>query len=131
MEKNMRSKNNAINPRQMWANNRFWMETENRKTKRYGGKSHHHWHILLAALKIFEVLLKCTGFIEKGRRNARNIQFCEQTLVFPNLPAAFDGFTILHLSDLHLDGMPHLEDQIISLLPRQDIDLCVLTGDYR
>lgn len=36
-----------INARQMWANNRFWMETQNLVTKRYGGKRKQHWYALL------------------------------------------------------------------------------------
>ena len=48
-----------------------------------------------------------------------------------DLPKAFDGYTILHLSDLHLDGMKNLEERILNILSDQTVDLCVLTGDYR
>jgi len=47
------------------------------------------------------------------------------------LPAAFAGFRILHLSDLHLDGMPELVELILAALGERRFDLCVLTGDYR
>ncbi len=33
----------TIPPRFIWAANRFWMETENLKTGRYGGQSRQHW----------------------------------------------------------------------------------------
>ena len=36
-----------INRRQIWAANRFWMEVENMKTKRFGNKGRHHWYELL------------------------------------------------------------------------------------
>ena len=48
-----------------------------------------------------------------------------------NLPESFDGFTILHISDLHADisvgAMRHLLDLVGDL----EYDICVLTGDYR
>ena len=49
----------------------------------------------------------------------------------PNLPSAFDGFTILHLSDLHADMSGPALQRVAELTPDLDYDLCVLTGDYR
>lgn len=120
-----------INRRQIWAANRFWMETENMKTRRYGNRWHHHWYILLFMMKTFEFMLHFTGMYKRGMRNAENIILREIPLYFPNLPQAFDGFTILHFSDLHLDGMKGLEDRILHILDNRTVDLCVLTGDYR
>jgi predicted MPP superfamily phosphohydrolase len=34
------------------------------------------------------------------------VEFVERTLSLPRLPAAWDGLTILHLSDLHFQGTP-------------------------
>ncbi len=121
----------AVPPRLIWAANRFWMETENLKTGRYGGKSAQHWYALLFLMKSLKVALKLTGQYERGVRNAWEIVVRELDLTLPRLPAAFDGFTILHLSDLHLDGMPGLEDVILERLGAREFDLCVLTGDYR
>lgn len=120
-----------INPRQLWANNRFWMESENIKSKRYGGKSHHYWYALLGMLKVFEWGLKVTGMYQQGLRNAYDLAFREVPVIIPNLPPAFHGFTILHITDLHLDGMPELEDIILKLIEGRTFDICVLTGDYR
>jgi|GEM_PF-486934 len=50
---------------------------------------------------------------------------------FDTLPEAFDGFTILHLSDLHADGLDGLADNLYDRIQGLDVDLCVLTGDYR
>jgi len=36
------------------------------------------------------------------------VEFTEKTLLLPQLPAAWDGLTILHLTDLHLCGTPDL-----------------------
>jgi hypothetical protein len=68
---------------------------------------------------------------DHGTRNAENILLRSNILNLPNLPEAFAGFTILHLSDLHLDGMNGLEDMILAALNNRSVDLCILTGDYR
>jgi hypothetical protein len=52
-------------------------------------------------------------------------------LEFPNLPAALDGFRILHLSDFHIDGVAGLAEALAERLKFISADLCVLTGDYR
>jgi predicted MPP superfamily phosphohydrolase len=121
----------VVPPRLIWAANRFWMETENLKTRRYGGKSRQHWYALLFLIRMLELALKLSGQYQRGVRNAWDIVVRELELRLPRLPPAFDGFTILHLSDLHLDGMPGLEDVILERVGGRDFDLCVLTGDYR
>jgi predicted MPP superfamily phosphohydrolase len=120
-----------INARQMWANNRFWMETQNLVTKRYGGKRRQHWNALLLMLKVFEWGLARSGQLERGRRNAARIVLRDWDLFLPGLPHAFEDFSILHISDPHLDGMPGIEDRIVALVEGRTFDLCVLTGDYR
>src|SRR3954469_24029070 len=90
-----------LDPRHMWAANRFWMETQNLVTKRYGGKRKQHWYALLFLIKVFEWTLRLLGQFERGLRNAQEVSVREIELRFAALPAAFDGFTILHLSDLH------------------------------
>jgi uncharacterized protein len=48
-----------------------------------------------------------------------------------HLPKAFDGFTILHLSDLHVEMSEAAMMRLAAMLPSIDYDICVLTGDYR
>jgi predicted MPP superfamily phosphohydrolase len=121
----------SIDARQMWAANRFWMETQNLVTKRYGGKRKQHWYALLFLLHVFERLLRLLGLYQRGVDNARRLELRELELTFEDLPEAFDGFTVLHLSDLHLDGMPELDRLVLERLAGRSFDLCVLTGDYR
>src|SRR5688572_17132648 len=102
-----------INARQVWANNRFWMETQNLVTKRYGGKRKQHWYALLLGMRVFEWGLKRLGQYERGWLNATSIVLRDLELRFPKLPRAFDGFSILHISDPHLDGQPGIEDRIV------------------
>ena len=69
------------------------METENRKSRRYGGRGRHHWYVLLFLMRTLEVLLKLTRNYERGARNAWDITVREIDVPLPRLPAAFDGFT--------------------------------------
>jgi predicted MPP superfamily phosphohydrolase len=50
-------------------------------------------------------------------------------LSFPDLPPAFDGYTILHLSDLHLTQLARLERRLMDLISQREVDTCVVTGD--
>jgi predicted MPP superfamily phosphohydrolase len=107
------------------------METENIKTGRYGGKSRQHWYALLFLMRALRLALRLTGRYEQGVRNAWDVGVRELELPLAQLPQEFDRFTILHLSDLHLDGMDGLERTVLERLDGREFDLCALTGDYR
>jgi predicted MPP superfamily phosphohydrolase len=47
------------------------------------------------------------------------------------LPAKFDGFTLLHLSDMHADLNRSAMARLAELLPDLSYDVCVITGDFR
>ena len=66
-----------------------------------------------------------------GRRNALRPQLTELELRFRSLPAAFDGYRILHLSDTHLDLLPGLAPIARRLLAGLEVDLLALTGDVQ
>lgn len=116
---------------QIWAITRSILEANNIKYKKNGKKSKSRWTQFEKLLNIFNFFLKLTPYYEKGVNQARDIQLNKLQLNFPNLPLAFDGFKILHLSDLHIDALPELEDNIINRINEVDCDLCILTGDYR
>ena len=50
---------------------------------------------------------------------------------FKGLPPSFDGFTMLHMSDLHADMNEGAMRRLIDLVDGLRYDVCVLTGDYR
>ncbi|MGQ9454797.1 MAG: metallophosphoesterase [Armatimonadota bacterium] len=58
-----------------------------------------------------------------------NLKLRVLELDFVNLPPAFDGYTILHLSDLHLTQFGLLENRLVKLVSDLEADLCVVTGD--
>jgi predicted MPP superfamily phosphohydrolase len=75
--------------------------------------------------------LRLAGLHGRGRRNALAIKLRENEITLPNLPRAFDGFTLLHLTDLHVDMNREFVPVLIEAVRPLDYDLCVLTGDYR
>ena len=74
---------------------------------------------------------RLTGLQEQGKRNALNMEIVETTLSFSSLPAGFDGFRILFLTDLHLDGLEGLTDRLIRKVQDLEVDLCLVGGDIR
>ncbi len=75
--------------------------------------------------------LRLVGLYGRGRRNARNVRVVQNDIVFAKLPKAFDGYTILHISDPHVDMDPEITSALIERVRQVKYDLCVLTGDYR
>jgi uncharacterized protein len=75
--------------------------------------------------------LKLTGLYWRARKNAERIQIRHNDVMLRALPASFDGFTILQISDLHVDMSEAAMERLSELLPCLGYDLCVLTGDYR
>ena len=74
---------------------------------------------------------KLTGLYTRGTRNALDIKIVEKTFFFPELPASFDGFRVLFLVDLHLDGLEQLEQMAAEMVSKVDVDLCCIGGDIR
>ena len=75
--------------------------------------------------------LRFAGLYQRGVANARDVQVIEHELRFEDLPPAFDGYRLLHLTDFHIDSLPGLEDVISTHLEGLPCDDCMLTGDYR
>jgi uncharacterized protein len=80
---------------------------------------------------IIRTALKLTGLYGRARRNADHIVVRQHSVPFNNLPAAFDNFTILHISDLHADISLGAMRRLVSVVGGLQYDICVLTGDYR
>jgi predicted MPP superfamily phosphohydrolase len=82
-----------------------------------------------AAQQVFQLGTRLAGMHARGLRNALDIGIADLSLTFPNLPEAFDGYRILHLSDTHLDCLPDLAAVGARLLAGFEVDLLALTGD--
>ena len=87
-----------------------------------------NWYSIHSVIRL---ALMLAGLYWRGRRNAESIQIRHNTFRFANLPAAFDGITLLQISDLHADQNEGAMRRLRELVPALQYDLCVLTGDYR
>ncbi|OIP45626.1 MAG: hypothetical protein AUK28_07995 [Desulfobacterales bacterium CG2_30_60_27] len=76
-------------------------------------------------------LFMTMGLYRRGQRNVLRPLVVEQEFQLACLPAAFDGFRILFLSDLHLDGLQGLTEAIIDKVVPLSYDLCLIGGDVR
>ena len=64
-------------------------------------------------------------------RGKYNYQVINHTLYFDDLPDAFDGFTLTHISDIHSGSFDDAEKimQGIDLINEQESDIILFTGD--
>ena len=60
-----------------------------------------------------------------------NFKVIKQRVFFPDLPDAFDGFTITHISDVHSGSFDNAEkiNYAIDLVNEQNSDMILFTGD--
>jgi predicted MPP superfamily phosphohydrolase len=75
--------------------------------------------------------LKLAGLYERGKRNAERILVRHNEVRFKQLPPLFDGFSILHISDVHADMNETAMRNLVELVADLRYDLCALTGDFR
>ncbi|WP_407181475.1 metallophosphoesterase [Bradyrhizobium sp. STM 3562] len=75
--------------------------------------------------------LKLCGLYWRGRKNAERIVVKTNHVPSSRLPAQFDGFTILHISDTHVDMNQRAMQRLAELVTGLQYDICVLTGDFR
>jgi uncharacterized protein len=80
---------------------------------------------------VIRTTLKLTGLYGRGTRNAERVVVRHNDVRFRQLPPLFDGFTILHISDLHADTSEAAMRRVVKLVAGQRYDICVLTGDFR
>ena len=97
------------------------------------GQGINFFHIenLTLSHAVIRAVLMASGLYWRGRDNAAKVEMRENRIVSPRLPTAFDGFTILQLSDLHVEISEAAMERVIHLVKDASYDLCVLTGDYR
>jgi predicted MPP superfamily phosphohydrolase len=85
--------------------------------------------VFSALLRVFERGLRLTLFYRRGLSNALNLRLTEIDAAVSGLPAAFDGYRILHVSDTHLDNLPAIAEVAKQMLDGIEVDLLALTGD--
>src|SRR5262245_65896707 len=82
---------------------RLGMEAEH-KAQIFGqGTNRFHIENFIASDFLIILFLKLTALYARGCRNATQIQIRRNYIRSAHLPTAFNGYAILHLSDLHID----------------------------
>lgn len=76
-------------------------------------------------------VLMLTGLYWRGLSNSAKVELRHNRIVTQDLPASFEGFTILQLSDLHVELSEAAMERVAELASSVSYDICVLTGDYR
>lgn len=115
-------------PRRCWRAQRQTMEAQKCRFTRWGVRPA---SAVPAFTQLAEPLLQMLGWYRQGIRNSLALGVSEIEVFFPTLPPAFDGYTILHFTDLHLRRLPRLVDRIIDRVCEQEVDLAVITGDFQ
>ena len=92
---------------------------------------HVHPENLYSMSGLVRLALSAGGLYQRAVRNSRAIRVTRNRFVLPGLPQALEGYTVLQLSDLHVDMDEANLHAVIETVRDLDYDLCVITGDYR
>ena len=90
-----------------------------------------HFENLPLSHVAIRAVLMATGLYRRGIRNAAKVDIRHNRVETPHLPKVFDGFTVLQLSDLHVEMSEAAMECVVKLINEARYDICVLTGDYR
>jgi predicted MPP superfamily phosphohydrolase len=113
------------------ARQRLGIETENEQRVFGGGLNFFHIENWYSAHSLIRNSLKLSGLYWRGRKNAARVEVRHNDIRLNGLPEAFHGYTILQISDLHVDSNEGATRRLIEISPQLEYDACVLTGDYR
>jgi uncharacterized protein len=135
LEKQFRPDTETLGPederRRLWRQRRSAMERRYHKSGRYALRRFFKFKIMVRLEHAFGYGLRAAGLYSQGRKNAMHIAVNTLDLHFSKLSASFDGYRVLHLTDLHLDMLNGTAALIYEKIKDLKVDLCVLTGDYR
>lgn len=95
------------------------------------GRNFFHIENWYSVHSLIRSILRLCFLHGRGKRNAREIRVRRNAIIVAGLPQVFDGYTLLHLTDLHLDMAEDMAEVLIEAIRRVDYDLCVFTGDLR
>jgi uncharacterized protein len=115
----------------VYARQRLGMEKAHEAQAFGQGLTFFHIENLPITHAIIRTILYLSGMYWRGRANAASVRLRNNAVFSERLPFQFDGFTILHLSDLHADISADAMAETARLVSGLRYDLCVLTGDYR
>jgi len=115
----------------VYARQRLGIETDHEAQIFGQGLNFFHIENWYSVHSLVRILLKLTGLYWRGKANAARVQVRYNDIRFRTLPIAFNGFTLLHISDFHADMNDGAMRRLEEILPGLTYDVCVVTGDYR
>lgn len=119
-------------PRQAWLVRRRQLEAQLTKSQlRSTSSGPRPFHRLLGHNAKMKWLFCVLGLYRRGADNAARPRLHRLDLWHRDLPAAFDGFTILFLSDLHLDVLSGALERAVELVSEVACDVAIFGGDYQ
>jgi predicted MPP superfamily phosphohydrolase len=121
----------AAAQRSEWRRHRAEIEQGRKLHTPWGVRRRRRLTVLAGACSLARNGLAATGLLPVLTRRALAIRRTEIDLTFAHLPAAFDGYRILQISDPHFDALDGIADAIRACAAGAQADLCVFTGDYR
>jgi uncharacterized protein len=95
------------------------------------GRGKFHFENMARLMKALKVVLRVTGLLGVGQRNALQLTVRTHRVPVAGLPAPLAGLRLLQITDLHLDGYAGLGAHIARVVAGERYDVCLLTGDYR
>src|SRR6476646_9044121 len=110
------------------ARQRLGIESEHEAQIFGQGLNFFHFENLSASHVLIRAILMATGLYWRGLRNAKQVRVTHNLIKSPRLPSSFQGFTLLQISDPHVDMNMEVMHRIESLVDRLHYDVCVLTG---
>lgn len=122
-----------LEARRLWQKRRIELETATRMRSVLGFEIKAELKLLQRVVEFAGLMLRVFRLEKIGIQAALDPQLQHYELTFENLPKEFDGFCILHLTDLHLDtleGLPQAIAQKVALI-KDSVDFTVITGDYK
>ncbi len=111
---------------QIWRNKKYSKEQTTIKYPKISRKR------FINQLGIIFATAPFISFIFGMHKGRFNFFTRHQNLSFPNLPSAFDGFKIVHISDIHLGSFAsnyHKLEGIIDIINQEKADIIFFTGD--
>jgi hypothetical protein len=113
------------------AKQRLGIETDHEAQAFGQGLNFFHVENWYSVHSVIRNALRLAGLYGRGLRNAQRVELRHNDVTCGQLPPSFDGFTILHISDMHADMSQRAMSRLIELVEGMRYDICVLTGDFR
>ncbi len=115
----------------LYARQRLGIETDHESQVFGQGIKFYHLENWYSIHSVIRSALMLSGLYWRGRRNAQRVELRHNRIDSNRLPKAFDGFTILHITDMHVEMNEGALARVPELISGLAYDICVLTGDYR